>query len=52
MTPRIDRRRLIQAAMFGLGALTIPGVASILHARGFTHGVASGEVMHRCVSID
>lgn len=43
MTPHIDRRRLIQAAMFGLGALTIPGVASILHARGFTHGVASGE---------
>jgi len=43
MTTRIDRRQLIQAAMFGLGALTIPGVASILHARGFTHGVASGE---------
>jgi alkaline phosphatase D len=43
MTTRIDRRQLIQAAMFGLGALTIPGVASILHARGFTHGVARGE---------
>ena len=43
MTPRIDRRRLIQAAMFGLGALTVPGITSILHARGFTHGVASGE---------
>ncbi|NBX45068.1 MAG: alkaline phosphatase [Gammaproteobacteria bacterium] len=39
----IDRRQLILAGMYGLGALSVPGVASILHARGFTHGVASGE---------
>ena len=39
----IDRRQLIAAGMVGLGALALPGVASILHARGFTHGVASGE---------
>ncbi len=39
----MDRRQLILAGMYGLGALSVPGVASILHARGFTHGVASGE---------
>lgn len=39
----MDRRQLILAGMYGLGALSLPGVASILHARGFTHGVASGE---------
>lgn len=39
----LDRRQLILAGMYGLGALSLPGIASILHARGFTHGVASGE---------
>jgi alkaline phosphatase D len=39
----IDRRSLVKAGLYGLGALALPGVASILHARGFTHGVASGE---------
>ncbi|MGA0799759.1 MAG: alkaline phosphatase D family protein, partial [Steroidobacteraceae bacterium] len=39
----IDRRRLIQAGVFGLGAMTIPGVAGMFLRRGFTHGVASGE---------
>jgi len=39
----IDRRRLIQAGVFGLGAMALPGVASIFLRRGFTHGVASGE---------
>lgn len=47
MTTRLDRRQLIQAAMYGLGALALPGggaaIAAALHARGFTHGVASGE---------
>jgi alkaline phosphatase D len=43
MTVRIDRRQLIHAAMFGLGALSLPAVGSVLSARGFTHGVASGE---------
>ena len=39
----IDRRSLVKAGLYGLGALALPGVASVLHARGFTHGVASGE---------
>lgn len=39
----IDRRQLILAGMYGLGALSLPGMASLLHTRGFTHGVASGE---------
>lgn len=43
MTLRIDRRQLIHAAMFGLGALSLPAISSVLSARGFTHGVASGE---------
>lgn len=43
MTLRIDRRQLIHAAMFGLGALSLPAMTSMLAARGFTHGVASGE---------
>ncbi len=40
---RIDRRRLVLAGMYGLGALAVPGIASSLFSRGFTHGVASGE---------
>jgi len=40
---RIDRRRLVLAGAYGLGALALPGMASVLFARGFTHGVASGE---------
>ncbi len=40
---RLDRRQLILAGLYGLGALTVPGLAAALHARGFTHGVASGE---------
>ncbi|MET1756378.1 alkaline phosphatase D family protein [Novosphingobium sp. RD2P27] len=43
MTLMIDRRLLLQAGAFGLAALSTPGVAQILTARGFTHGVASGE---------
>jgi alkaline phosphatase D len=39
----IDRRRLIQAGVFGLGAMALPGVAGMFLRRGFTHGVASGE---------
>lgn len=39
----IDRRRLVLAGMYGLGAMALPGVASVLFSRGFTHGVASGE---------
>jgi len=43
MTLRLDRRQLIHAAMFGLGALSLPAMGSLLAASGFTHGVASGE---------
>ncbi|MBM4231374.1 MAG: alkaline phosphatase, partial [Gammaproteobacteria bacterium] len=43
MSIRIDRRQLLHAAMYGLGAIALPGVAQVLQARGFTHGVASGE---------
>ena len=43
MTLAFDRRLLIKAGAFGLAALSTPGVAQILTARGFTHGVASGE---------
>jgi alkaline phosphatase D len=43
MTLQIDRRLLLQAGAFGLAALSTPGIAQILTARGFTHGVASGE---------
>lgn len=43
MTLVLDRRLLLKAGTFGLAALSTPGVAQILTARGFTHGVASGE---------
>lgn len=44
---RIDRRQLITAASYGIGALMLPAGRAFaqaqLDARGFTHGVASGE---------
>lgn len=43
MTFAMDRRLLMKAGAFGLAALATPGVAQLLTARGFTHGVASGE---------
>jgi alkaline phosphatase D len=43
MTLDLDRRLLLKAGTLGLGALAVPGVAQIAAARGFTHGVASGE---------
>jgi len=43
MTLMLDRRLLLHAGVLGLGALSLPGAAAILSARGFTHGVASGE---------
>ena len=39
----IDRRLLLKLGTLGLGALHLPGAAQMLSARGFTHGVASGE---------
>ncbi|HEX7854580.1 MAG TPA: alkaline phosphatase D family protein [Sphingobium sp.] len=43
MTIMMERRLLLKAGAFGLAALATPGVAQLLTARGFTHGVASGE---------
>ncbi|ODU20107.1 MAG: hypothetical protein ABS87_11890 [Sphingomonas sp. SCN 67-18] len=44
MTLRLDRRQLIVAGGLGLGALAAGGPAlALIAARGFTHGVASGE---------
>ncbi|HEX8574094.1 MAG TPA: alkaline phosphatase D family protein [Allosphingosinicella sp.] len=43
MTLSLDRRLLLKAATLGLGALAVPAVAQVTAARGFTHGVASGE---------
>lgn len=39
----IDRRLLLKTGALGLAGLSAPGAAQILGARGFTHGVASGE---------
>lgn len=39
----IDRRLLIKLGTAGLAALSLPGAAAAAMARGFTHGVASGE---------
>ena len=43
MTMNIDRRQLMALGTFGLGALSVPASAALLGAKGFTHGVASGE---------
>jgi len=43
MTIKIDRRQLMALGTFGLGALSVPASAALLGAKGFTHGVASGE---------
>ncbi|WP_417594524.1 alkaline phosphatase D family protein [Parasphingorhabdus sp.] len=43
MIMNIDRRQLMALGTFGLGALSVPASASLLGAKGFTHGVASGE---------
>lgn len=51
MTLLLDRRLLLKAASLGLGALAVPGVAQIAAARGFTHGVASGEPRQRSVML-
>ncbi len=44
-----DRRLLLQLGMLGVGALSLPGAAQTIGARGFTHGVASGEPGPRSV---
>lgn len=39
----MGRRQLIGIGTAGLAALALPGTAAAMMARGFTHGVASGE---------
>jgi alkaline phosphatase D len=51
MTLNLDRRLLLKAGTLGLGALAVPGMAQIAAARGFTHGVASGEPRQRSVML-
>ncbi|MEA3051373.1 MAG: alkaline phosphatase [Sphingomonadales bacterium] len=51
MTLDLDRRLLLKAGTLGLGALAVPGVAAMAAARGFTHGVASGEPRQRSVML-
>lgn len=43
MTIEIDRRQLIALGTFGIGAIGVPASAAMSRAKGFTHGVASGE---------
>lgn len=43
MTIEIDRRQLIALGTFGIGAIGVPASAAMSKAKGFTHGVASGE---------
>ncbi len=43
MTVNIDRRQLMALGTFGLGAMSMPASAALTGAKGFTHGVASGE---------
>jgi alkaline phosphatase D len=45
----LNRRHLIALGTGGLAALAIPGAARAMLARGFTHGVASGEPTSRSV---
>jgi alkaline phosphatase D len=51
MTLDLDRRLLLKAGTLGLAALAVPGVAQIAAARGFGHGVASGEPRQRSVML-
>ncbi|HUQ13268.1 MAG TPA: alkaline phosphatase D family protein [Novosphingobium sp.] len=40
---QVDRRTILQLGALGVGALAFPGALAAQSARGFTHGVASGE---------
>jgi alkaline phosphatase D len=51
MTLDLDRRLLLKAGTLGLGALAVPGMAQLTAARGFAHGVASGEPRQRSVML-
>jgi alkaline phosphatase D len=39
----LNRRNVLQTGLFGIAAMSSPGGAAIMAAKGFTHGVASGE---------
>ena len=39
----IPRRRILKAGLYGSTLLALPSLAAVMNARGFTHGVASGE---------
>ena len=51
MTLLLDRRLLLKAGTLGLGLLAMPGAAQMAAARGFAHGVASGEPRQRSVML-
>jgi alkaline phosphatase D len=51
MTASFDRRLILKAGTLGLAAFAVPGVAQMAAARGFTHGVASGEPRQRSVML-
>jgi alkaline phosphatase D len=51
MTLALDRRLLLKAGTLGLGALAAPAMARLTAARGFAHGVASGEPGQRSVML-
>ncbi|HEX8623409.1 MAG TPA: alkaline phosphatase D family protein [Allosphingosinicella sp.] len=51
MTLDHDRRLLLKAGTLGLAALAVPGIAQLAAARGFAHGVASGEPRQRSVRL-
>lgn len=43
MTLILDRRTILAGSLFGFGAMTMPAMANVIFANGFTHSVASGE---------
>lgn len=45
----LDRRGLLRVGALGMAALALPGAALGAVAKGFTHGVASGEPAADCV---
>ena len=43
LPPALDRRTFVRGGLAGVGLLALPGAALGAIAKGFTHGVASGE---------
>lgn len=46
MSLLLERRELLALGTFGLSAAALPAAAQVAAARGFTHGIASGEPGH------